>query len=250
MKTNLKILHDTPDLEGLAAKHQDFDALMDAYTDEKIRKRKKFYKMGSFLLVITATAFLSWLYWGYEPAIKEPAQLQVEVPDTPLEKVVPVEEEKEESAAPTPQPELVAEEPEEEITEAETVVTKTTPEISAREEEELASPQITIREKVTADATPVDGLENLYRYLYREIELPDSILEKDDTFFLEVEFEVGAGGGIGAVSFNKALPEALESSLNKVFAEMPAWKPALEQGDSIASVINLPISFQKKGGKQ
>ena len=68
MKTNLKILHETPDLDELAAKHQDFDALMDAYTDERIRKRRKYYQAGSFALVILATAFLSWLYWGYEPA--------------------------------------------------------------------------------------------------------------------------------------------------------------------------------------
>ncbi len=250
MKTNLKILHETPDLDELAAKHQDFDALMDAYTDERIRKRRKYYQAGSFALVILATAFLSWLYWGYEPATENPVESQVQMPEDPVEKAVPVEKE-EEIAAPVPPSEPVAEseKAEEEIEE---VIPEAVPEpvVSEKEEELMASPQITIRERVTADATPVDGLENLYRYLYKEIDLPDSLLGTDNTFFLEVEFEVGAKGEIGDVSFNKPLPDAMLQQLSQVFAQMPAWKPALNEGDSVASIIHLPITFQKKGGKK
>lgn len=252
MKTNLKILHEVPDLDKLSARHQDFDALMDAVTDEKIRKRKKFYKAGSFVLVIMATAFLSWLYWGYEPAgVEAAAKQQAEVPPPTKENVMSVKEkEPTPEVASVPDPVVVEPEEKEEITEPEAVVTQSKPEVAEKEEEEIASPQVIVREKVTADATPLDGLENLYRYLYQEIDLPDSILESDDAFFLEVEFELGAAGEIGEVSFNKELPAELEASLSKVFLEMPAWKPALELGDSIASVINLPIAFQKKGGKQ
>ncbi len=253
MKTNLKILHEVPDLDKLSARHQDFDALMDAVTDEKIRKRKKFYKAGSFVLVIMATAFLSWLYWGYEPAgVEEVAKQQAEVQPPAKENVMPVEE-KEPTPEATVVPETATAEPgekEQEVVETEAVVTQSTPPVAEKEEEEIASPQVIIREKVTADAAPLDGLENLYRYLYQEIELPDSVLKTDETFFLEVEFEVGKAGEIGEVSFNKELPAELEASLSKVFLEMPAWKPALELGDSIASVINLPITFLKKGGKQ
>ncbi|GAB5523928.1 MAG: hypothetical protein Roseis2KO_18000 [Roseivirga sp.] len=252
MKTNLKILHEVPDLDELSARHQDFDALMDAVTDEKIRKRKKFYKAGSFVLVIMATVFLSWLYWGYEPAgMEEAVKQQASVPPPAKEKVMPVEE-KEPTPEVTAVPDPVVEAPgeKEEVVKTEPIVMQSTPEEAEKEEEEMASPQVIIREKVTADATPLDGLENLYRYLYQEIELPDSMLESDETFFMEVEFEIGAAGEIGAVSFNKELPAELETRLSKVFLEMPAWKPALELGDSIASVINLPITFQKKGGKR
>ena len=72
MKTKLKILYKTPDLDALAEKHQDFDGLMDALLDEKIRRRKKLYRFSSFAIVIIGTAFLSWLYWGYEPASSLP----------------------------------------------------------------------------------------------------------------------------------------------------------------------------------
>lgn len=250
MKTNLKILHETPDLDELATKHQNFDALMDAYTDERIRKRKKYYRAGSFALVILATAFLSWLYWGYEPASKESVETKVQMPEDPVEKVVPVEKEEQTAESVTqPEPVTQIEEAEEEMDE---ITTRKEPEsvLPKKEEEIMASPQITIREKITADATPVDGLENLYRYLYREIDLPDSLLDTDNTFFLEVTFEVGTKGEIKEISFNKTLPDIMLSKLNRVFAEMPAWQPALDEGDSIASIINLPITFQKKGGKE
>lgn len=255
MKTSLKILHKTPDLEALAAKHQDFDALMDAHADENIRKQKKLYKAGSFTLVILATAFLSWLYWGYEPQVTAPVQSQLETPEQPSEQVI-LAEKKEQVKEASPGPEPVAEEVqvpvEEEVTELETVEARLKPENKKKEseEEKMASPQITIREKITADAEPVDGLESLYRYLYKEIDLPDSLLGADNRLFLEVEFAIGVEGEISEISFNKELPIALESQLRKVFVEMPAWKPALERGDSVESYMNLPITFQKKGDKQ
>ncbi|MCE7991974.1 MAG: hypothetical protein HEP71_08340 [Roseivirga sp.] len=251
MKTSLKISHKVPDLEELAVRHQDFDALMDAYTDEKIRKRRKLYKAGSFVLVILATAFLSWLYWGYEPVVQEPVQVQSESPQPPVKQLIPVEE-KEQAPVVSPQPETVAEESEPEGTGLETVVatSKAEPSETEKSEEVLASPQVTIREKITADAEPVDGLENLYRYLYKEIVLPDSLIGADNTFFLEVEFEVGAEGKISGVNFNKSLPGELSDKLTRVFVGMPAWKSALDEGVPVASVMNLPITFQKKEDKE
>lgn len=247
MKTSLKISHKVPDLDELAGKHQDFDALMDAYTDEKIRKRRKVYRIGSFALVILATAFLSWLYWGYEPVEQAPVQVQTESPEPPAEQLVPLEE-KEGTPVVTSQTEPVVEEPEQDVTELETVVAtrKAKAPEKVKSEEVLASPQVIIREKITADAEPVDGLENLYRYLYKEIVLPDSLLGADNTYFLEVEFEVGVEGAISDISFNKPLSDELSGQLTKVFAKMPAWKPALDKGDTVASIMNLPITFQKK----
>lgn len=247
MKTSLKISHKVPNLDELAAKHQDFDALMDAYTDEKIRKRRKIYRIGSFALVILATAFLSWLYWGYEPIEQAPVQVQTESPRPPAKQLIPLEE-KQEAPVVSSQTEPVVEEPEQDVAALEAVVARRkakAPE-KVKSEEVLASPQVTISEKITADAEPVDGLENLYRYLYREIVLPDSLLGVDNTFFLEVEFEVGIEGTISDISFNKPLPDELSGQLTRVFAEMPVWKPALDKGDTVVSIINLPITFQKK----
>lgn len=255
MKTSLKILHKVPDLEELAAKHQNFDALMDAHADENIRKRKKLYKASSFAMVILATAFLSWLYWGYEPQLTEPVESQLEMSGQPKEQMIPAEkkeQEKEVSPLPEPMAKERLEPAEKEVTERETVVARQKPENKEKksEEEEIASPQVTIKEKITADAEPVDGLESLYRYLYKEIELPDSLLGADSRLFLEIEFMIGAEGEISEVSFNKELPVVLEKKLRKVFVEMPAWKPALEKGECVESYMNLPITFQKKSDKQ
>lgn len=102
----------------------------------------------------------------------------------------------------------------------------------------------------TANAAHADWLENLYRFLYREIHLPDSLLDENNTLFLEVTFVVGRNGSISEVSFNKDLSDALAEKLQNIFERMLEWKPALEEGESIATVINLPITFQRKPDQQ
>lgn len=250
-------MHKVPDLDKLAAKHQNFDALIDTYTDERIRKRKKFYKAGSFLLVILVTAFLSWLYWEYEPVTTDALMPQAKLPKDPTTEILPVEEKestiKDASKKTTekpPEAKIVTKAPiEKPKSKPETVRPLIIPEPEEAQEVEIASPMVTTRQLITSDATPTDGLENLYRYLYGEINLPDSLLRADNSLFLEVEFEVNAKGEIRDISFNKVLPEILKGELKKVFIEMPAWIPALEKGDTISSIISLPITFQKKGGK-
>lgn len=257
MKIGLKILHKVPDLDKLAAKHQNFDALLDTYTDEKISKRKKFYKAGSFVSVILVTAFLSWLYWEYEPVTTDALMPQAKLPKDSTTEVLPVEEKesniKDASKITNERPSeakiVTKESIEGSKSEPEMVRPLTTPEPEEVQKVEIASPMVATRQLITSDATPTDGLENLYRYLYSEINLPDSLLRADNSLFLEVEFEVNTKGEIKDISFNKVLPETLKSELKKVFAEMPTWTPALEKGDTISSIISLPITFQKKGGK-
>jgi hypothetical protein len=247
---SLKIFHNVPDLDELASKHQDFDALMNAHTDEKIRRRRKLRMMSSFALVVFATAFLSWLYWGYEAEKTSPVAVPSHLPQTPTEQVIPIQEETDLVPVTEAQkPGSVEEnEPEQKPIEKQESVTGKTPIVEP--EEELASPKVTITQLETADAAPAEGLENLYRYLYSEIHLPDSLLDESNTLFLEVAFTVGRDGSISEVSFNKDLPDTLVQKLKSVFEKMPVWKPALEKGDSIASVINLPITFQKKPDQQ
>ena len=255
MKTNLKILYKTPDLDKLAEKHQDFDALMDAVMDEKNRRRKKLYRIGSLATVAIVTAFLSWLYWGYEPgsATDTPnPQEQVQPVVTEEEKVTekPADKvpEEEEPVLQTESQELertitapantaqTAEKPEAEKTET----------TGADDSNDLAMPAVITSRKVSIAAEPVEGMEHLYEYLYRAVKLPDSLLSAENGLFMEVSFTVEPDGTINNIGISKDLPEAVEEGLKAVFRQMPAWKAAKLGEDAVASDVKLPVTFLKK----
>ena len=251
MKTKLKILYKTPDLDALAEKHQDFDALMDAFLDEKIRKRKKLYRVSSFAIVIVATAFLSWLYWGYEPASSESEMVpQQEVPAIAGEEKEKVEEEtRPEETVQKPQPvtETVEQiKPADDKTEEEPEEVKSKPDLVKTGDNELAAPSVTITRTEQLNARPVKGLEDLYRYLYSEVDLPDSLMGESGSFFLEVSFTVEENGDITKVLFNKELPEPVENAMRRTILNMPEWEPARQGDDKVESEVKLPITFQKK----
>lgn len=255
MKTKLKILYKTPDLDALAEKHEDFGGLMDAFTDEKIRKRKKLYRFSSFAIVIFSTAFLSWLYWGYEPASSNadlPAQQAPPVVVTEDKEKKPEGVVQKEEAVQKPKP--VTTQPSEAEIPVATKATETPKKASetaptqkkVSESEEMAMPSVTITRKESVDATPEDGLENLYRYLYSKVEIPDSLLNERGGFFLEITFNVERSGEISEVKFDKELPADLRERLTEVFVNMPAWKPAEVGEQAVRSEVKLPITFQKK----
>jgi len=252
MKTKLKILYKTPDLEALAEKHQDFDGLMDSMLDEKIRRRKKLYRFSSFAIVIVSTAFLSWLYWGYEPTSSQPEATPQQEATTPVveeEEKKPEEAETLEEEVQMPNP--IQENPPAEVPrEAQVAETKTeTEEVSEKpktEEDELALPSVTITRTERVSARPLQGLEDLYIYLYSKVDLPDSMLGESGSFFLEVSFMVKENGDISNVVFSKELPEEVESQMRETFLNMPEWEPAKQGDDAVDSDVKLPITFQKK----
>ena len=251
MKTKPKILYKTPDLDALAEKHQDFDGLMDAFLDEKIRKRKKLYRISSFAIVIVATAFLSWLYWGYESASSEPGIMpQQEMPSVAGEEVKKPEEVKvpeEAMQKPGPVTETVEPvKPADGQAEEERKEVKSNPDQLKIEDNELAAPSVTITRTEQINARPVKGLEDLYRYLYSEVDLPDSLMGKSGSFFLEVSFTVKENGDITEVLFNKELPQPVENEMRKIILNMPEWEPARQGEDNVESEVKLPITFQKK----
>ena len=254
MKTKLKILYKTPDLDALAEKHQDFDGLMDALLDEKIRRRKKLYRFSSFAIVIIGTAFLSWLYWGYEPASSQPeiippqttpAVVAEEPEETKKTEEVEVLEEQVQKAETQPETQEVKP-PQEEIKEPEENPKTEEAEKPVDEDNELAMPSVNISSTERINAKPSEGLEALYEYLYGKVDLPDSIIGESGSFFLEVTFMVKENGDISNVEFSKELPEEVAAGLTQVFLNMPEWKPAREGDKTVDSDVKLPITFQKK----
>ena len=262
MKTNLKILYKTPDLDKLAEKHQDFDALMDAVMDEKIRQKKKLYRWGSLAAVAVVTAFLSWLYWGYEPAdtIGSPSPQEQVIPaTTEREEQAPAKEEQPAIQSPLRLPAAGRPEERNEVA-TETDLNKTVekaasaepvePEVPTEKEtvdsNDLAMPEVTITRKVTVAAAPEEGFGNLYDYLYREVQIPDSLISADSGLYIEVAFTVEADGAITGIEFSKDLPEEVVVEFKEVFRQMPEWQPAKEGTEAVASVVKLPFTFEKK----
>lgn len=254
MKTKLKILYKTPDLDALAEKHQDFDGLMDALLDEKIRRRKKLYRFSSFAIVIVGTAFLSWLYWGYEPASSQPEATPPQT--TPavvaeeadqIKKTEEVEALEEQVQKTEPKPEIEeADKAQKELEKPQAKSQTKVVENPLAEDNELAMPSVNISTTERINAKPLDGLESLYEYLYGKVDLPDSIIGESGSFFLEVAFMVKENGDISNVEFSKELPEEVAADLKQIFLNMPEWKPAREGDKTVDSDVKLPITFQKK----
>ena len=263
MKRNLKILHEMPDLEGMAAKHQDFDALLDAHATEKVRRQKRLRRNLTLWGAVLVTAVASWLYWGVldRPENEVPAQATLEqteeIPskDPGVGNQTPVLEE-DTTKAPdqtlTEKPQV--EEPiKEEVVNPVAKNEEAEPQAKAEEEVLVAAEPETANKSqaeqkmvgISRDASPEKGMEHLYRYLYQEIELPDSLLWEKDALFLEIEFVVKKNGDITDISLEKELPEAIEKMLKSVIEQMPPWLPAMEKGDSVDYTVNLPITFQK-----
>lgn len=253
MKPNLKILYKTPDLDEMAKKHQDFDGLMDSLATTKAGKRNRLQRFGSFVLVIAVTAFLSWLYWGYEPA---GAELPVETrelsasakseeqslaADTVVEKTEkPVTEVKPEPVSPANQQ---ADQP---LPDTKTEQASNTSQKSETDSNDLALPEVKESKYEFVSAEPAQGLENLYEYLYGRIHLPDSLLDQQSSLFFEVSFTVSAVGSVNNVGFSKDFPVKIDSALTQVFEQMPTWQAARENEQPVSSEVKLPITFQKK----
>ena len=259
MKTKLKILYKTPDLDALAEKHQDFDGLMDSLLDEKIRRRKKLNRVGSFAVVILATAFLSWLYWGYEPTSTQletspvpqtqtPDLItQPEEPELKEDQVVDVVEEQTKPVVEPEEPvKKEAQETEAITTETAATTQKEAVEKPEDEDNEMALPSVTINSVERIDAKPAEGWETWYKYLYSKVDLPDSIIGESGSFYLEVTIGVQENGDISNVKFSKELPEAVAAEMTQIFLNRPDWIPAREGEKPVDSEIKLPITFQKK----
>ncbi len=91
------------------------------------------------------------------------------------------------------------------------------------------------------------GYECLYNFIAEKFELPKSAFENEYTDAVDISFTITEVGELKDVTFSKHLNYGIDDSLNKLFIEMPKWKPASQSRITTEQrfVIKLIIGSNK-----
>lgn len=92
-------------------------------------------------------------------------------------------------------------------------------------------------------ANPVEGFEELYRYIESTLQYPDTLKEERIVGTVRVKFAINKLGSVENVSVDQGLHELLDREALRVIEGMPRWNPALVNGAPIRSEMTIPITF-------
>lgn len=90
------------------------------------------------------------------------------------------------------------------------------------------------------------GIEELYKYLGKNIKYPPMAQENDITGKVIVQFVVGVDGKISNVEVLKGIGFGCDEEAMRVIKNMPPWTPGKQNGKSVPVYYKLPVKFQLK----
>ncbi|HEX5001857.1 MAG TPA: TonB family protein [Bacteroidia bacterium] len=90
------------------------------------------------------------------------------------------------------------------------------------------------------------GLDELVRYLSKEIKYPNKARKNSVQGLVMVRFIVNKDGSVSDIKIVKSVDERLDSEAVRVVQNMPHWDPGTQDGESVRVVFNLPIRFKLK----
>lgn len=93
------------------------------------------------------------------------------------------------------------------------------------------------------EASFVGGKGALRKYISYYLKYPTNVPEPPLRGIVVVSFTVDANGKILHPTINQSLGKAYDKEAIRVVKEMPRWKPALKNGESISSKVLLSIPF-------
>jgi TonB family protein len=96
-------------------------------------------------------------------------------------------------------------------------------------------------------STPAEfpgGDDAMRSWLAEHYHLPDSLSDLDIYGRVFVDFEIGDDGRIGEVWVKKGLHRSLDREAVRAVLSMPAWKPAMKEGNPVPCRCILPVNFR------
>lgn len=88
------------------------------------------------------------------------------------------------------------------------------------------------------------GMEELMKYLQKEIKYPKEALEKKTQGRVIVQFVVEKDGSITEAKVMKPVDPLLDAEALRVVSTMPNWVPGKQRGKEVRTRFTLPISFR------
>jgi protein TonB len=88
------------------------------------------------------------------------------------------------------------------------------------------------------------GIEELYRYLGKEIQYPAMARDNGIQGKVFVQFVVSKDGSIRDVVVLKKVHPALDKEAVRVVEKMPKWSPGKQRGKPVSCRYTLPINFK------
>ena len=89
------------------------------------------------------------------------------------------------------------------------------------------------------------GLEALKKFMLRNLRQPDN-LEAGEKIIVTASFIVNKNGQIEEVKIITGGRADLNKEVERVINKMPAWKPGIQNGNTVAVYFNLPVTFMSE----
>lgn len=88
------------------------------------------------------------------------------------------------------------------------------------------------------------GFEALRKFLYRHLTPPDQLgLEAGEKKIVKVRFTVSKDGSVSLIEVIESAGNIFDKEVIRVCKKMPAWKPAIQNGEPVTTSYVLPVTF-------
>lgn len=88
------------------------------------------------------------------------------------------------------------------------------------------------------------GQKGMMKFLVKEIRYPDNAIENKIEGKVLLKFIITEEGYVINVKVINSVNEELDAEAVRAVSEMPKWKPAMEDGETVRSYFNLPVNFK------
>lgn len=88
------------------------------------------------------------------------------------------------------------------------------------------------------------GVSALLRFLSRNLQVPEGIMEPGQRVKVPVKFVVAKDGNLTNVEFQGTADEAFKKEIQRVLNKMPRWNPGSQHGKTVSVYFTIPIIFE------
>jgi periplasmic protein TonB len=101
--------------------------------------------------------------------------------------------------------------------------------------------EVTEMPDINQEAMPKGGYEAFYAYLYRNLRVPDHLLEQSGETRLVVSFVIDTNGQLTDIKLAEGTDKSLEKQVIKLLQNGPGWEPAWQGGRKVKARKALPV---------
>lgn len=237
MKQKIKIMKQRPELSDEEIRgYMDFDKLI-ASRKQMTTMRGKFTWMKRVIPIVAISAIAVWflLDGKTNPSVQNVPDTQLPVQNISPTDGEPVKTEEvktpetsmdEDSGVQRDLPQAIAKNPKMESTQP------------------LPVPETKVPESTYVQAEPKEGYDALYRYFNSQLVYPVESIRDSVQGVQTISFVINAEGKPEGIEIRQTLGEPFEREARRLIENMPAWNPALLNGQAVPSRVSLPLTFQ------